>query len=304
MKGDTDLQHLNTHNQTTPMKPTSIHLISGVLAVVCSLTQTYGAPPPSRELPPIVIQGNTAEATGEVYTPKKSFAELIDAEVLNLQNEKLGKIKAITVDFENGRLVEVLVSTRSGMLGLHETITPVPPALFKMDARRAIIRINVSKARFDAAAKLPQMNAAAYSQKERAVAASRYFGVEPWFSQVPQLGFVQTNTAIEMMQIKNMQGRYMGKVGLLMMDLPTARIRQVVADTEAMDGSGRHILPMGFLHYNAKHDGLMLDRSFAELENDPHFRWANGNASDTEYVEEVNAGRNPAKGKQSSRQAE
>jgi sporulation protein YlmC with PRC-barrel domain len=287
------------------MKLKSIHLISGALAVAFSLTQTYGAPPPSRELPPVVIQGNSpAGATGEVTTPRQSFAELIDAEVLNFQNEKLGKIKAVTVDLENGRLVEVLVSTRSGMLGMNETITPVPPTLVKMDSRRAIARINVSKARFDAAAKLPKMNVASYSQKERAVAASRYFGVEPWFSGVSQLGFVQTNTTIELMQIKNMQGRYMGKVGILMMDLPTARIRQVVADMDSMNEGGSRILPVGSIHYNAKHDGLMLDRSFAELNNEAHFRWAHGNGGDTEYVEEVNAGRKPANGKQSSAQAE
>ncbi len=282
------------------MKLKSIHLISGALAVACSLTQTYGAPPARRELAPVVIQGNTAEATGEVDTPKKSFAELIDAEVLNFQNEKLGKIKAITVDLENGRLVEVLISSRSGMFGLNETITPVPPSLFKMDARREIARINVSKARFDAAAKLPKMNVAAYSQKTRAEASSRYFGVEPWFSGARQLGFVQTNTAIEMMQIKNMQGRYMGKVGLLMMDLPTAQIRQVVADTESMDGNGSHILPTGSIHYNTRHDGLMLNRTFAELNNEAHFRWVHGNGNDTEYVEQVNASQIASTAKRSS----
>lgn len=269
------------------MKLKSTHLISGLFAATCAFTQTQAAPP-SQDLPPLVIQGN--KPTGEVTTPKQTFAELIEIEVLNFQNEKLGRIKAVTADLERGRLVEVLIGTRSGMLGMNETITPVPPSVLKVDARHELARINISKAQFDAAPKLLRSNATAYSEHDRAVASSRYFGVDPWFKRTG-LGYVQTTSSLELMQIKNTQGQYMGKVGMVLMDLPTSRITKIVDDTESMDGGGSHILPVGSVHYNAKRTGLVLDRTFAELKNESHFRWVHGNGDDTHYVEELNGNR-------------
>ena len=75
--------------------------------------------------------------------------------------------------------MEVLISTRSGLLGLHETITPAPATAFTVDTEREVAQLNVSKTRFEVAAKLTRRNPAVYSHTERAAAASRYFGVPP-----------------------------------------------------------------------------------------------------------------------------
>ncbi|WP_395745642.1 PRC-barrel domain-containing protein [Prosthecobacter sp.] len=273
------------------MKLTPTHLLGGILAASCAFAQVHGAPPASQELAPMVIQGNAhgiPQATGEVDTPKNTFSELIETEVLNYQNEKLGRIKAVTADLEQGRLVEVLVSTRSGMLGLHETLTPVPPSLVTADPRHDVTRINISKARFDAAPKLPRANAASYSQLDRAIASSRYFGVQPWFARTG-LGYVQTTADLALMQIKNTQGHYLGKVGLVLMDLPSSRITKIVDDTESMDGNGSHFLPVGALHYNARHSGLVLNSTFAQIKDQAHFRWVHGNGDDTTFLEQTNA---------------
>lgn len=266
-----------------------MHLIVSALIVTCTLPQAMGAPKASQSLAPIVINGRSAgvsKPTGEVDGPRQQFTELIGLEVRNLQNEKLGRIKAITTDLPRSRLVEVLISTKSGLLGMHEVITPVPPTAFTVSTAHEIAYLNVSKARFDAAAKLPAMNAAVYSQTDRAAAASRYFGVKPWF--VPSgLGYVQTTAAIEMMQIKNAQGKYLGSVGMLFMDLPSGRLNQVVDDTVSMDGNGSHILPPAAFSFNANHNGLVLNESFPQLADMRHFHWAHGTFDDTNYFEEI-----------------
>jgi len=278
------------------MKLQSMHLIGSVLIMTCSLPQASGAPVASQTLAPMTANGRPSAApkpAGEIDGPKQRFIELIGMTVRNFQNEKLGRIKAITADLQRSRLVEVLVSTRSGLLGLHETITPVPATAFRVDTARELALLNVSKARFEAAAKMTRRNSAVYSQTERAAAASRYFGVSPWY--VPAgLGHIETTGDIELMQIKNAQGKYLGLVGRLFMDLPTGWIRQVVDDTESMAGSGSHILPQGSLAYNAKHDGLVLNENLAQLMNKPHFRWDEGTLGETEFVEEVVSRRNAA----------
>ena len=271
-----------------------MHLIGSVLIATCSLQHAMGAPTSSRTMTPVVVYGKSPAApklTGEIDTRKHIFTELIGMQVFNFQNEKLGRIHSITVDLHSSRVVEVLVSSQNGLMGLHQTITPVPSTAFKVDTNRENAYLNVSKARFAAAPKLSRLNPAYYSQTERAAVSSRYFGVAPWY--LPSgLGYVETSDNIELMQIKNPQGKYLGKVGRIMMDLPTGRIRQIVDDTESMDGNGNHILPQGSLTYNARHTALVMNSNFAQVVAKPHFRWDQGTFGEQEFVEEVVSGRN------------
>ncbi len=276
------------------MKLQSMRLIGSVLLVTCSLPKAMAAPTESHTLSPVVVHGKSPAApklTGEIDTRKHIFTELIGMQVFNLQNEKLGRIHSITADLHSSRLVEVLVSSPSGLFGLHQTITPVPPTAIKVDTDRENAYLNVSKARFAAAPKLTRLNPAFYSQVERAAASSRYFGVTPWY-QTSGLGYVETSNNIELMQIKNPQGKYLGKVGQIMMDLPTGRILQIVDVTESMDGNGNHILPQGSLTYNARHTALVMNANFAQIVAKPHFRWDQGTFGEQEFVEEVVSGRN------------
>ena len=271
-----------------------MHLIGSVLIATCSLTQAVGAPTARPKWTPAVVSGRAATAphlSGEIDGPKQRFTELIGQEVFNFQNERLGRIKAITADLSHSRLVEVLVSTRGGLLGLHQTITPVPPTAFTMDTAREIVRLNVSKAHFAAAPKLTAMNTTVYAQTDRAAAASRYFGVKPWF-QPGGLGHIETTGAIRLMQIKNPQGKYLGQVGTLLMDLHAGRINQVVDATESFDRNGNRVLSPSALTYNAKHDALVLNATLQQVANAPHFRWAQGYFGAQEFVEEIPAGRN------------
>lgn len=275
------------------MKLQSLQLLGSVLVVTCSLHQAMGAPTASQGMAPIVVTGRTigAPQAGEIDGKKRRFTELITLEVRNLQDEKLGSIKDITVDLLHSRLVEVLVSTRSGFLGMNETITPVPPTAFKVDTGREIAYLNVSKSRFDAAPKLTVLNPVVFSQPHRAAVSSRYFGVQPWYSS-SGLGYIQRSAELELMQIKNPQGKYLGKVGRIFMDLPTGMVSQIVDDTNSMDGNGKHILPRGSLTYNARHSALVMNASFAQVVAKPHFRFSEGMYGEQEFVEEVATGPN------------
>ena len=149
----------------------------------------------------------------------------------------------------------------------------------------------MSKARFAAAPKLARLNAAVYSQTDRAATSSRYFGVAPWYVPVG-LGYIETSDNIERMQIKNPQGKYLGEVGRIFMDLPAGRIRQIVDDTESMDGNGSHILQQGSLTYNTQHTALVMNANFAQIVAKPHFRWDQGAFGEQEFIEEIASGRN------------
>ncbi|MDZ4401768.1 PRC-barrel domain-containing protein [Prosthecobacter sp.] len=220
-----------------------LNFITSALAASCFCLQAQGAP--AVEMPPVYVEGTRKipKANGDLYRQVESSTELIGLEVWNLQNEKLGKIKSITADLENARLVEVVVASGGGFFGVGGKTTSVLPRALKLDETGDVMRLDMSKARFDAA------------------------------SSSKTAGHVQTTESILGLQIHNTKGQYLGKVGSLMMDLPQGRIIQVVNVTQAMGGDNSYVIQPSALRYNTKRNGLVLDQSFAELKDEPHFKW-------------------------------
>ncbi len=220
-----------------------LKFITGALAASCFCLHAQGAP--AVEMPPVVVEGTrkAPKANGDLYRQVESSTELIGVEVWNFQNEKLGKIKAITADLENARLIDVVVASGGGFFGGGGKITTIPTRAFTLDANGNVMRLDMSKARFDAA------------------------------SSSKTSGNVQTTESILGLQIHNTKGQYMGRVGSLMMNLSQGRIIQVVNVTQAMGGDGSHVIQPSALRYNTKRNGLVLDQSFAQLKEEPRFKW-------------------------------
>jgi len=115
------------------------------------------------------------------YRAQESFTELVGEEIWNLQNEKLGTIKYLTADLQNGRLVAVVVKSPGGFLGMGGRTTAVPPTVLTRDNDNRIMRLDISKERFLAAPAFDNAHLNTATQRERAAEISRYYGVEPWF---------------------------------------------------------------------------------------------------------------------------
>ncbi len=254
--------------------------ITGALVLSCGSLQALDAP---------------ASPRGELLHPQQSFTELAGRQVWNYQNELLGRIKFITADMENARLVEVVIAS-GGFFGVGGKLTSAPPSAFKLDASKQVMRLDVSKARFDAAPKYQSSDIAHYSQPERVAAVHRYYGQNPWFNENAQagknaqnlrLGHVARTDDILGMSIKSPTGKYLGQVSSLMMDVPTGRINQVVDETQSMAGDGRFIIQPRALRYNAAHDGFVLNESFAALKGEPHMKWVD---QSREYFQEESSG--------------
>ncbi|OYW17821.1 MAG: hypothetical protein B7Z52_06100 [Burkholderiales bacterium 12-64-5] len=181
--------------------------------------------------------------------------------------------------------MEVVISS-GGFMGIGDKITSAPPRAFTLDPNRQILRLNVTKARFDAAPSFKTSDVASYSQRDRVAAVLRYFGMQPWFhldgqvatqnAEILTLGKVRKTQDILGLQIKSRTGEYLGQVGGLLIDLPKGQIVHVVDDTQSMGNDGSYILQARALRYNARHSGLVLDENFASLIDQPHFKWIGG----------------------------
>lgn len=140
-------------------------LITLALALSCGGSQALDLPETTR---------------ADNFNPQQSFTELAGRQVWNYQNEMLGRIKFITADLENARLVEVVIAS-GGFFGLGGKLTSAPSRAFKLDETQQVMRLDVSKAQFEASPPFRTSSAAAYSDKNRVAAVMRHYGLQPWF---------------------------------------------------------------------------------------------------------------------------
>ena len=268
------------------MKLKSI-LISGAFVASCSFSQAREAP----------------EAHEAEYRSAERFTEFLGLEVRDVKNEKIGKVKFITVDLENARLVEVVVRSGGGFLGIGGKTIAVPPRAVTFDERNQVMRLNATKAKFDAAPRFNASDIAGSSTRERVAEVNRYFGLEPWFftegqvvrknERILRLGYVQRSDLILGLPIRNTTGDFIGRVNTLRMDMPKGQVVHVVVATQAAENPLSTIQARA-LRFNAARNGLVLDNSLAELADEPHFKWLN--ASRTSYKEEPYVNRDVAEG--------
>ncbi len=246
----------------------------------------------------LCLQAREPEPANEdVFRATEDFTEFIGLEVRNPQNVRLGKIKFITADLVNARLVEVVV-TSGGFLGMGGTTTSVPPTALTLDKASHVARLNVSKAKFQGAPKFNTSDVASYSDRARLAQVHRYYGLEPWFylegqavrknAEILQLGHVQKTSTILKLNIKNSRGQHVGGIGTLMMNLPKGQIVHVIVDTAAMGGSNHTVVQARALQFNSNHSGLVLDDTRAEFAGNPQFEWRNGGRNTFQQESYVN----------------
>lgn len=230
------------------------------------------------------MQGAAKELPVE-YRAQESFTELHGVDVWNLQNQKLGTIQYLTADLENARLVEVIVTSGGGFLGMGRRTTAVPPPALIFDSENHTIRLDVSKERFDASPKFDRSHMMPATQSSRVAEINRYYGLQPWFyedgqkaiknTQILRLGHIERADRLLGFTIVNTKKEYIGKVGSLIYDLSKGQIVHIVAVNES-NATPRSIIQARALRFNAANNGLVLDDSQAEFAREPRFKWIGG----------------------------
>lgn len=219
------------------------------------------------------------------YRAEEQFTEFKGAEVRNLQNVKFGRVSDITVDLQNARLGEVVVRSGGGFLGIGARRISVAPRALTLDAANRVLRLDVSKAKFNAAPRFRSSDMNGPSALESLEALNRYYGLKPWFfegghavkknAEILQLGHVEKTTHIIGMPVIDTNGGLIGRVGVVKMDLPKGQIPHVVIVTNEVE-SPRCVIQARALRFNPSKNALILDNSSAELAGQPHFRWLHG----------------------------
>src|ERR1700690_1753683 len=106
--------------------------------------------------------------------------DIIGMTVNNYQNKKLGKVDDLAVDVESGRIVEVILST-GGFLGMGDTLTAVPPETLHRNAADAVLELDASREKLQAAPRFDTSKWNEDTQPNPVTEVYGYYGEQPWF---------------------------------------------------------------------------------------------------------------------------
>jgi sporulation protein YlmC with PRC-barrel domain len=222
-------------------------------------------------------------ALGQFAQPIRS-GEIIGSTIKDSQDQKLGTVRDLAVDLENGRIVEV-IAARGGLLGLDSKLVAVPPENFTVGGEGKTLHLNLTGARLDGAPTVDLSKWKEDMDQARVEAVYQYYGGTPYFLVPEQrdhdarnpvilhMGEVERASRLIGTETMNHQDQKLGKVETLAIDLPEGRV------VEVMIASGRFLgikgelsaVPPQALHFDAARDIVMLDASKEALGNAPHF---------------------------------
>lgn len=209
--------------------------------------------------------------------------KIIGREIKDSQDQKIGKVKDLAVDLQNGRLVEVIVGT-GGVLGVEEKFMAVPPSQFTCDAATKTLTLNMDKAKFMEA---PSFKLSEWPNNVRQGDIStvyQYYGTKPYFTSeevtdqnknaLNRLGEVERADKLIGTTVHNMQNDRLGKVHDLIVDLHGGRVVEVILASGGFLGMGDEFsaVPPQSFHGGTESDTLVLDTTKDALSNAPHFK--------------------------------
>ncbi len=92
----------------------------------------------------LALTASAAEpATHVDFREVQRSVPVIGQVIKDSRNQKLGRIYDLALDVENGRIVEVIVSS-GGFLGFGQRTVAVPPGAFVVDPAGGVLRLNVT----------------------------------------------------------------------------------------------------------------------------------------------------------------
>jgi len=226
------------------------------------------------------------------FGPQTHWSVITEVKITNLEHQPLGRIQDLVLDLSNGRVVEVLIVSDQFLRMGGKTVA-VPPEALIPDAANKTYMINVSAEAFKAAPKFDLKAWADSTQTDNVAAAYQYFRQEPYFlltneasrntasgEAVVHLGIVERMSKLINMPVDNLQGRNLGKLQTLVLDVPNGRITSAFINADYIGQTLKYssVVPPTELTFNTKRNGLLLDDTKVEYSQEPHVIFQDGSA--------------------------
>ncbi len=219
---------------------------------------------------------------------------VIGLEVRNSQDETLGRVKDLALDLENGRIVEVIVSS-GPFSSMGQRTTAVPPGAFQFDQADGLLRLKMDREKFKGAPGFDMTRLAEYSQSHQVAEVYRYFGQKPYFASDGQpsesgntafepLGYVERSSKIVGLPVQNLQLEPLGRVSTFLYNLAGGRVLHVIVTAPGVAQTKR-VIPARALRFGDTHDALFFDVASHAFNNEPRFQWTAPDMKSSEHQE-------------------
>ncbi len=280
-----------------------IGTLSLAIVAACGTLQTWAQPTTTYE----TSRDRETWPGGRYHLGRlEKASKVIGTEIKGSQGEKLGKVKDLAIDLENGRIVEVIMGT-GGVMGVDERLVAVPPGQFTFAVNMKALQLNVDRAQIKSAPVFVLADWESNVREANVLAVYQRYSVKPYFNpegtqnasahldkaqlagganpndQPPvRLGEVQRASKLMGVTTRNTQNEKLGKVENFAVDLPAGRVVEVILASGGFLGRGDELsaVPPQAFRRGIHPDTLTLDTTKATLTSAPHFKsseWAKAN---------------------------
>jgi sporulation protein YlmC with PRC-barrel domain len=217
-----------------------------------------------------------------------SWKEVVGKQVYDSSGDRIGSVRDVVLDVENGRYVGVLVAT-GGVLGIGETKKVVPPGALSNSTQPRALILNMDESKFRNAPTFELSKRVGPPDAARVAEVYHYYGQKPYFSPVvtpvpanrranapEQLGFVQRGANIRSLTVENLQGDVLGNVaGFRELERDTNSIKGIIISPDNFAVVNK-IVPPQALRYNPQKTRLQLNDNDLPFSQAPVFAFAGG----------------------------
>jgi sporulation protein YlmC with PRC-barrel domain len=124
---------------------------------------------------PYSSESRSYQSSTEPFGVVTKAKGVIDLEVRNNEDQKLGKVEDVAVSFSSGRVVAVIVSV-GGVAGIGDTLIAVPPSEFHHDVEKKVLHLNRTKEELKNAPKVDLAKWDEFQQPANLNEVYRYYG--------------------------------------------------------------------------------------------------------------------------------
>jgi len=240
----------------------------------------------------VAAQASDSRSLGEL----RRADHIIGKEIRDTKGEKIGKVKDLAVDLQNGRIVEVIVAT-GGTLGMGEHFVAVPPQSFLCESGSKELTFKGDKGKLQTAPEFELSHWSDATEISRVKEDYQRFGAQPYFAdysessmanpsaaehgatvlendKLPRLGFVARASKLMGTAALNAQDEKLARVHDFIVDVPAGRVVEVILSYGGFIGMGNDYsaVPPQAFRWNADDSALTLDTTKEALRAAPHFK--------------------------------
>lgn len=279
------------------MKTKSIALI-GAAMVSCGVSSLLADDAVKNEQPVRdVAQPHAMQRTLHPGIPAKA-SQILGREITDGNGRKIGKVRDLALDLQNGRIVEVIVAT-GGFLGVRETDTAVPPEEFTWDpqVKKLTCQLDREELRYAPPFDVSHWSDSIASDRIREI--YHRYNIAPYFidQTVAARPITETKPAVQLTSagmavptvhlgpierarniigapVQNTQDERLGKIENVIVDVADGRVVVLIVSTGGFLGMGNEVsaIPSQAFRYTADPSTLHLSATREALKSSPHFK--------------------------------